>query len=477
MTPFPLLRALRPLPWFCLLGWLSGAPTLLARVDYDVTAFGAAGKDIAADTAAIQRAIDACAQTGGRVIVPPGAHFTIGTIVLKSHIDFWLGPGSLLEASPHYSDFTRFAYPPVNFDPAPPKPIGVVVYADGADDLTISGSGQIDGNCLAYVTARLPHIYQCPNDRPFAMVLKNCRQLRLRNFSLTNSAFWTLRLLGCSDAVLEDLRIDGDLRMPNNDGIDIDRCSNVRIHDCNISTGDDCISLKAVPLSEGIERACENVIITGCNLRSRSSGVVVGCDCSGPIHDVVVSDCIIRDSHRGVAVRLSLEGTMEHILFSNLIIETKIFDPKWWGRGEPIQIEAAPWNAQSKLGRISDVRFSHLDCRSENGAVVYGSEPGHIDGISFDHVFIRINRPSEFPGGQQDFRPMDGDAMPAMPTSGFLLRDAAGVTIRDCGIAWGPNPPSYFQHALDAKGCPGLVVSDLTGGAAHPGEAARAVQP
>jgi polygalacturonase len=445
-----------------LLALLGSAPCLQAAIDHDVSTYGAAGKDIASDTAAIQRAIDACAIEGGRVVVPPGAHYTIGTIVLKSGVELWLGPGSLLEASPHYSDFTQFAFPPVNFDPSPPVKIGVLVYADGADDLTIDGPGRIDGNCLAYVSEKLPHIYKCPNDRPFAMVLKRCHRLRLRNFSLTNSAFWTLRLLGCSDAVLEDLNIDGDLLMPNNDGLDIDRCANVRVHDCKISTGDDCISLKAVPLNEGIEMACENVIITGCELRSRSSGVVVGCDCSGPIHDVVVSDCIIRDSHRGVAVRQSLAGSMEHILFSNLIIETKIFDSAWWGRGEPIQIAALPWNAQTTLGHISDV---------------YGSESGHIDGISFDHVSVRINRPSEFAGGQQDLRPKDGDPMPEIPTSGFLLHNAANVTIKDCAITWGPNPPSYFRHALDAEGCTGLSVTDLTGDAAHPGDAARVVQP
>ena len=64
--------------------------------------------------------------------------------------------------------------------------------------------------------------------------------------------------------------------MPNNDGIDIDWSSNVRIRGCHIATGDDCISLKTAPLSEGITRPCENVVISGCTLRSRSCGIVIG---------------------------------------------------------------------------------------------------------------------------------------------------------------------------------------------------------
>ena len=444
---------------------------------YNVADFGATGSEIRADTAAIQRAIDACAaHGGGRVVVPAGAMLTIGTIELKSHVDLHLERGALLQGSPRHNDFTRFALPPVWFDPGPVQKLGVVVFADNAEDIAITGPGRIDGNGMAYVSEVGPFIYKCVDLRPFTVVFKDCRHILLRDFSLTNSAFWTLRLLGCDDASIDSVRIDGDLRMPNNDGIDIDRSSNVRIHGCHISTGDDCISLKAVPLSEGITRACENVVISGCTLKSRSSGIVLGCDVSGAIRDVVVSDCIIKDSHRGVAVRLSLEGSIERALFSNLIIETKIFDSMWWGCGEPIQIEAVPWNEHSRLGVIRDIRFSNLICRSENGAVVYASEAGHIENISFDRVSIHIDRPSAFAGGRQDLRPTAAAPLPEMGTSGFLLRRAAGVSFRDCTVTWGPNPPAYFQHALDAEGCPGLADAGLAGDAAQPGTQAKSVR-
>jgi polygalacturonase len=444
---------------------------------FDVRDYGATGSGIAQDTAAIQRAIDACAaHGGGQVVIPAGSTFTIGTIVLKSHVDLHLERGALLRGSPHHGDFTRFALPPVQFDPGPPPRMGVIVYADTAEDIAITGPGRIDGNDMAYVTQVGPYIYTCTELRPFAVVLRECTHVLLRDFSLTNSAFWTLRLIGCDDANIDAVRIDGDLRMPNNDGIDIDWSSNVRIHGCTISTGDDCISLKTAPLSEGVSRPCENVVISGCTLRSRSSGVVVGCDVSGPVRDVVVSDCVITDSHRGVSVRLSLGGSIERVLFSNLVIETRIFDPKWWGRGEPIQVMALPWNGRTTLGVIRDVRFTNLDCTGENGAVIYADEPGHIEGIAFDHVSVHVVRPAAFPGGQQDLRPRDGEGLPTIPTSGFLLRHAAGVTFRDCSVTWGPNPPDYFHYALDAGACPGLDPAGLSGTAAHPGSPATSIR-
>lgn len=444
---------------------------------YNIADYGASGAGVQADTAAIQRAIDACAANGGgQVVVPPGTRLTIGTIILKSHVELRLERGSLLQGSPHHSDFTRFAPPPVSFDPGPVPMMGVIVYAEKAEDVAVTGPGRIDGNEMAYVSKVGPAIYTCVDLRPFTMVLKECRHVLLRDFSLTNSAFWTLRLLGCDDVSVDSLRIDGDLLMPNNDGLDIDWSSNVRVRNCHITTGDDCISLKTAPLSEGVSRPCENVVITGCTLVTRSCGVVLGCDAAGPIRDVVVSDCVIKDSHRGVAVRLSLGGTIERVLFSNLIIETRIFDPMWWGRGEPIQVLALPWTSASKLGVIRDVRFSNLICTSENGAMVYAAQPGHIEGVSFDRVSIRILRPSAYEGGRQDLRPNAGEGLPRMATSGFLLRDAQGVSLRDCSVSWGPNPPAYFEHALDAAGCPGLDASGLAGEAAHPGMAARLIQ-
>jgi hypothetical protein len=445
--------------------------------DYNVLDFGAAGKDLHADTAAIQRAIDACsAHGGGRVVVPAGSRFTVASVVLKSHVELHLERGAVLLGSPDERDYTCFAPQPVSFGPVPAPKMGVVLYADGAEDIAVTGPGMLNGNEMAYVTADTPYIYVCQEVRPFLMVLKNCRHVLLRDFTLKNSAYWTLRLLGCDDAYLEGLRIDGDLKMPNNDGLDIDRSSNVRVVGCDISTGDDCISLKAVPLNEGIEKDCENVVITNCNLRSRSSGVVLGCDVGGQIHDVVVSDCVIRDSHRGVAVRLSLGGSIYRALFSNLIIETKIFDSKWWGRGEPIQIESVPWDATSDLGVVRDIRFSNLLCTSENGAVVYAATPGHLENISFDRVTIHIVRPEHFAGGQQDLRPTAGAGLPDLPTDGFLLSHAANVSFRDCAVTWGPNPPAYFHHLLEAEASPGLADAGLTGTAAHPGDAAKVIR-
>ncbi len=437
---------------------------------YEVTSFGAFRGDVAADTAVIQKAIDACAAAGGGIVVVPGGlHVTIGSIQLRSHVELNLERGSVLLASGRHDDFTSTIPYPVTTRPdevAPP--IGVMIYANEVEDVAITGAGTIDGNSPAYVEKRGVEIDQAKALRPFTVVFRSCRHVTLRDVTIHNGAFWTVRTLGCDDVLIADLRIDNSLLMPNNDGLDIDWSSNVRIRGCNIVSGDDCIALKTAPQSTGISQPCENVVITGCTLMSRSSAIVMGSDVVGTIRNVVVDACTIRDSHRGVSVRLNMSGTIEHILFSNLTIETRLYDPAWWGRGTPIDVVVTPWNDTMRAGVVRDIRFSNLICRGENGIVVYGYGPGMIDGVSFDHVSVHIDKTTKYAGGHQDFRPAPSNAFPEMPTSGFLLRNAADVTIRNCAVTWGEHRPAYYQHALDAEKCPGLKIENFTGESADP---------
>jgi polygalacturonase len=425
---------------------------------------------VRADTEAIQHAIDACAASGGGIVtIPGGARATIGSLRLRSHVELKVERGAVLQASPNYADFTISNPYPVTTHPGEKAPpVGVMILADEAEDVAITGAGTIDGNSPAYVAEHGTEIDRAKDQRPYTIVFRACLHATLRDVTIRNGAFWTVRVLGCDDVLVADLRIDNSLLMPNNDGLDIDWSSNVRIRGCHIVSGDDCIALKTAPESMGITKPCENVIITGCTLKSRSSAIVIGSDVVGTIRHVVVDDCTISDSNRGVSVRVNLAGTIEHVAFSNLAIVTRLYDPAWWGRGTPIDVVVTPWNEVTKAGSVRDISFSHIRCHGENGIVVYGYSAGLIDGVAFDHVVVTIDKWTDFAGGRQDFRPSPGDAMPALPTSGFLLRNAAHVTIRDCTVDWGPHRPDYYRHALDAEKCPALDASGLAGESADP---------
>lgn len=461
----------RFLPLFAaVLSWMATASPLHGAATFDVTNFGVLSGSVPADTAVIQKAIDTCALVGGGVVVvPSGMRVTVGSLRLKSHVELHLERGSELKASPRYADFSISIPFPVTTRPGEvPPPTAVMIYADGADDVAITGAGVIDGNSPAYVATHGTEIDVAKDQRPFTIVFRACHHVTLRDVTIHNGAFWTVRTLGCDDVLIADIRIDNSLLMPNNDGLDIDWSSNVRIRGCNIVSGDDCIALKTAPQSTGITQPCRDVVITGCTLKSRSSAIVMGSDVIGTISDVVVSDCTIADSHRGVSVRCNMAGTIERISFSNLVIETRIYDPKWWGRGTPIDVVVTPWNDVTKAGHVRDIRFSNIIARGENGVVVYGYGPGLIDNVSFDHVSVYIDKTTTYAGGHQDFRPAPKNEFPEMETSGFLLRNAANVAIRNCDITWGEHRPAYYKYAIDSAGVTGLEIEHFKGESADP---------
>src|SRR4051812_6838121 len=69
------------------------------RTTFNVKDFAATGDGATKDTAAFQKALNACAAYGGTVIVPAG-NYLIGSVVIGSHTTMQFEPGAVLTASP-----------------------------------------------------------------------------------------------------------------------------------------------------------------------------------------------------------------------------------------------------------------------------------------------------------------------------------------------------------------------------------------
>lgn len=437
---------------------------------YDITTYGAVGDGTTNDAAAIQAAVDAASAAGGGVVrVPAGRTFLSGSVTLRSHVELHLERGAVLQASGRWADITVRPVTSalsggVVLPDTPPN--GVFLWAQGATDVAITGPGTVDGGGRFYVAEDRGPIYRMPEARPFTVFLLDCTDVTLTDTTYRDGALWTVRLTGCEDVRITGLRIRGDMKVPNADGIDIDRCRRVRISDCDIRTPDDAISLKAVDefASSGV---CEDVVITGCVLESKSSAVVFGADAVAPIRDVVVTDCVIRASHRGVSLKCAQAGDYENVLFSHLVIETTTYAEPWWGRGEPIHVGVFPWH--DEVGHVRNVRFVDILARAENGVNIAAVAPGHIDGVLLENVRVELEKRSDEQGGLFDRRPYSGtpDLYPH-PVSGFYVENAANVVVRHCEVAWAGLRQDYWAHALEAVAAPGLVIEDLRGEAASP---------
>ena len=446
-------------------------------MDFNVLDYGALADDSTNDAPAIQAAIDACtAHGGGRVVLPSGCRFYASSLVLKANVDLHLERGAVLRA---HSDIITYLHPNNGQrddgvdrvgTPVTLKPSYAFLYAKDAENIAISGSGVIDGNAYAFVKPVSP--YYVTGDfypRPTLVYVEHCDHCTFTGVTMRNAPFWTLHPAGCDDVLISELRILNDLNVANSDGIDPDHSSNVRILGCHVTCADDCICLKssAGNMEYGPTR---NVVIANCTLVYTSAALKIGTEGTGDFENVVVRNCVISHSNRGISIQIRDGGNVRTVSFSDIIIETRRFADCWWGCAEPITISTHDRDQQTRSGHISNIRFRNITCDGENGVFLSGSDGNHIEDVLFEdvHVTVRSDR-SKWPKGLYDLRPGYGQRIEEIPSAGFYLRRADGVTLRGCSVRFAGEDRSAFGEALYAEDCENLRREGFEGRAARPG--------
>jgi hypothetical protein len=138
-----------------------------------------------------------------------------------------------------------------------------------------------------------------------------------------------------------------------------------------------------------------------------------------------------------------------------MIIETRYYHPDWWGAAEPIYVVSIPWTKEHSVGKVSNIVFRDILCKSENGVLVYGAPNAAIDSIVFDGVHVTLDKFTDEPGGRYDLRPCEGDdngfsdGVFNHDTAGFTFHHASNVTLLNCSVTFGQNRPAYFGKALE----------------------------
>ena len=120
--------------------------------DFDVRRYGAKGDGATKDTAAIQRAIDACGAKGGGRVVLEGGTFLTAPITLKGGVELHIEANARLLGSPDLADYpNRTDIRHVDAGSMPRRRNASLIYAEECENIAISGRGTIDANGRMFV--------------------------------------------------------------------------------------------------------------------------------------------------------------------------------------------------------------------------------------------------------------------------------------------------------------------------------------
>lgn len=373
--------------------------------------------DITANaTATIQAAIDRCAANNGGTVTIPNGTYIVDGLKLKSNVTLHLEADAILKAS---GDETKYSHRPGPFELNRNRtPISALIYAKGQRNIAITGEGHIDGNYTTFIYPNQENevhlkFYNYP--RPMTIYLEDCTNITLDHITVENAPFWTIHLVGCHNTEISHIAIHNEVRMPNTDGIDVDRSKNTHIHDCEIITGDDAICPKCTEETAQYGD-CTNLLVENCYLKTQSAAVKFGSSSFGNFENCKFRRLTIKDTNRGLAFQLRDPGSAENISFEDITIDTKPYTTDWWGSGEPIFISLLPRDAATDLTgqTIHNVSFRRITCTAENGILVAAESAEAIHDITFEDVDLTLRQDNETPV-TFDLRPWKGTAKVQRP--------------------------------------------------------------
>lgn len=461
---------------------------------FDITNYGAERNSPNVCTRAIQSAIDACYKNGGGEVLIPVGVFISGTIHLKSNVELHLQSGAILRGSTNLNDYE--AHTPDK--PFLPNHFGLLFTQD-AENVSITGEGQIDGNGDAFfdmtIAKRLDsattaytrqknnfrHVSEglgdgpvTPKDRPYQMIVfSNCKRVTVKDVFITKSPFWCMHFADCEGVHVYGIRLWNNMLAPNADGIDVTSCSNVIIDGCDIRAGDDALAIVGydhhfeIPGFEHIKHISENIVISNCNLQSNSSGIRIGFLDQNTVQNVRVSNVNITHSSRGIGIFLRDQGSLKNISFTNMYIETRMPTGDWWGNGEPIHISAIRGKEDVKLGTIENVQFNNIICKGDAGMLVYSAKESLIKNVSFKNISFELvdSRINDIAGGNIDLRGAMGtkSTLFARDIPGLLAENIEGLTIDDFKLTWTKPRMSFLTNGIEVNNFKDLRITNFQG--------------
>lgn len=427
--------------------------------DLNIKTLGAKGDGTTDNTAIIQKAIDECSAKVGTVIIPAGKYLT-RTLFMKSNVTLQLEFGAELLGSTDISSYHK-VFPDLKGKETP-----ALIFARGVENISVTGFGTINGQGQH-------ENFQHGNDsnggpkRPKIIYFIDCKNVKVQDITLRNSAYWTQDYEGCDGVMIKGVKVYCHSNW-NNDGLDIDS-KNVVISDCYIDCDDDALCFKS-----DIDRACENVVVTNCVLKSNCNAIKFGTSSYAGFKNISVTNCVIEKASEdhirqwyknepwlgttdktvvaGIALESVDGGVMDNIIVSNISmydVQTPIF----------IRLGDRRRTVTKNVSRISNVIINNIIAKSESKVAcsITGVPGGIVENVSISDVLLTTNGggtsaniTEEVPEKIASY-PENRMFGVVLPASGFYVRHAKDIQFNNIRMKTlnGDDRPMFFFDDVD----------------------------
>jgi len=305
---------------------------------FNIVDYGAVGDGKTICTPAIQKAIDGCAASGGGKVIIPTGRFLTNAIFLRSNVHIEVLAGGILAFT---TDINSVPSVQGRWEGIDRIVYGSLFNGQSLENVSITGRGTLEGQGKpwwdAYRVVREMRRKAGMGDerepenppgsplkwgRPRMINLYDCKNVLIGGLHIQNSPSWNIHPVRCENINIDGVTITAPADSPNTDGIDPDSCKNVRISNCFISVGDDCIIIKSGYRYREDGVPCEDITVTNCVFGTGHCGVGIGSETSGGVRNVVVSNCICDGTDRGLRIKTarSRGNVVENFRASNMIM-------------------------------------------------------------------------------------------------------------------------------------------------------------
>lgn len=409
--------------------YIGSAPTPV----FDVRNYGAVGNGTTLNTTAIQNAINACAGTGGSVLLTAGTYKS-GTLTLGNNMTFFIDPTATLLGTTTATDYPILTTGSGNTQVS--KNLKrALLYAPSRTQVKFDGGGTIDGQGDSFGGTE--------GDRPMLIWAVLSNNVIIQNLYLKKGAVWNLVTMETDQLLINNINLQSNYI--THDGIDVVDGADIIVQNCAVRSGDDAMCLKS-----GVRRGIDTMVIRdsffgGDGNTGGSNGIKFGTATYGGFYAVDFHDCYVKDVQYAAMALESREGadvdkiTFRRIDFSNVGSAFFVYLAQ--------QATTHPVGDVPKLGSLNDVTFRDITGwttfwnNSQHQAAlitghIYNGTTYQITNLSFINANVLFEggrtsvpgSPPEATPGQYPESNMFGD----LPPWAYYLRHVNGVTFSGC---------------------------------------------